>query len=137
MFHLLTHILLDTGATVLATGGVGDTAADTTAATGGSSITSILSIAVPIALFALLFYFMLYRPQKKQERETKDMRNSLQVGDEISTTGGILGRVLQIRDDVIVIESGNTKMKLAKWAIRQIERGEDDNAAADDKDKGK
>ena len=135
MFHILPHLLLDAATAAGTVLGSDSTAPDTTTAASSSGVTSFLSIAVPIALFALLFYFMLYRPNKKQQRETTDMRNNLKVGDEISTTGGLLGRVLQIKDDVIVIETASTKMKIAKWAIRQIENGENDNAAADDKGK--
>jgi len=87
-----------------------------------------------IALVVLLGYFLLYRPQKKQEKSVKEMRASLKVGDEISTNGGILGKVLQIKDDFIVIETGadRTKMKLAKWAIRAIEKHVDDEEDEED-----
>ena len=107
-------------------------AADTTAAgatAGASGMNSLMSTVLMIALIGLLGYFLLYRPQKKQEKAVAAMRSSLKVGDEISTTGGILGKVLQIKDDFIVIETGNdrTKLKLAKWAIRAVEkRAEDD-----------
>jgi len=84
-----------------------------------------------IVVFGALMYFMLFRPQKKQEKAVADMRNSLQVGDEISTTGGVLGKIIQIKDDFIVIETGNdkTKLKLAKWAVRAVE-----HRAADDEE---
>ena len=87
-----------------------------------------------LLLFVLFGYFLLYRPQKKREREVSEMRNSLRVGDEISTTGGIFGKILQIKDDFIVIETGNdkTKLKIAKWAIRSIEAREDDDDEDDD-----
>jgi len=113
-------------------------AADTTAAgagtTGGSSMSGLVSTVLMIALVVLLGYFLLYRPQKKQEKTVKEMRDSLRVGDEISTNGGILGKVLQIKDDFIVIETGNdrTKMKMAKWAVRAIEKRADDDDEDDD-----
>ena len=112
-------------------------AADTTAAgagTAGSPVSGLMSTVLMIALVVLLGYFLLYRPQKKQEKAVKEMRDSLRVGDEVSTTGGILGKVLQIKDDFIVIETGNdkTKMKMAKWAIRAIEKHADDEDEDDD-----
>ena len=85
---------------------------------------------LPMILILVFFgYFMLYRPQKKQERAVNEMRNSLRVGDEIATTGGILGKIIQIKEDFIVIETGNnkTKMKLAKWGVRSIESREDED----------
>ena len=67
----------------------------TTAAGGG------ISTIIMLVAFIAIFYFMIYRPQKKQEKETTKMRDNLQVGDEISTNGGILGRVVKIKDDIV------------------------------------
>lgn len=71
-------------------------------------------------VLGLLFYFMLIRPQRKRDKQEKQMRNSIEVGDEISTIGGMIGRVVNVQDDFIVFESSNdrTKIKLYKWAIR-------------------
>lgn len=76
-----------------------------------------------IVVFAAVFYFLIYRPQKKQEKEVNNMRNNLQIGDEISTNGGILGRVVKIKDDIVTIETGSdkNKLKIFKWAVRAIE----------------
>ncbi|MBR5295865.1 MAG: preprotein translocase subunit YajC, partial [Clostridia bacterium] len=65
----------------------------------------------------------IYRPQKKQEKEVAKMRDNLQIGDEISTNGGILGRVVKIKDDIVTIETGSdkNKLKIFKWAVRAIE----------------
>lgn len=73
--------------------------------------------------FGAIFYFMIYRPQRKQEKETANMRNNLQIGDEISTNGGILGRIVKIKDDVVTIETGSdkNKLKIFKWAVRAVE----------------
>ena len=76
-------------------------------AAGGGISTIIMLVA-----FIAIFYFMIYRPQKKQEKETAKMRDSLQIGDEISTNGGILGRVVKIKDDIVTIETGSDKNKL-------------------------
>jgi len=110
-------------------------AATDAAATENPGMGSLLSTIIMIALLGLMMYFLLYRPQKKQEKAVNEMRGSLKVGDEISTTGGVLGKVLQIKDDFVVIETGNdrTKLKIAKWSIRAIEkRAEDDEE--DDED---
>jgi preprotein translocase subunit YajC len=73
--------------------------------------------------FVAIFYFMIYRPQKKQEKETSNMRDNLKIGDEISTNGGILGRIVKIKDDIVTIETGSdrNKLKIFKWAVRSVE----------------
>jgi len=98
----------------------------TEAAAGGMS--SLFSTVIMIALFGALIYFMMIRPQKKQEKAVNEMRSSLKVGDEISTTGGILGKIIQIKDDFLVIETGNdrTKLKITKWAVRAVEHREEE-----------
>ena len=104
-------------------------AESTTEAAAGGMFDGLLGMLPMIVIFGLLMYFMLYRPQKKQEKAVNDMRSSLKVGDEISTNGGILGKIVQIKDDFLVIETGNdrTKLKIAKWAVRAVEhRAEDD-----------
>ena len=76
---------------------------------------SILSIVAMLAVF----YFLLIRPQQKQAKTTKELRSNLQVGDKVTTIGGILGRIVNIKDDNIVIESGAdcTKIMVMRWAI--------------------
>ena len=71
------------------------------AATGGYS--SWISLGFMVLLLVLM-YFLIMRPQKKQEKQVAEMRDNLQIGDEISTTGGILGRIVKIKDDVITID---------------------------------
>ena len=104
-------------------------AADLPAPTAMEQLVSTLSPIFMIAVVAAVFYFFIYRPQKKQEKQVAEMRSSLGVNDEISTTAGILGKVIQIKDDYIIIETGNdkTKLKLAKWAIRAIEKSANDD----------
>lgn len=79
---------------------------------------------LPIVLLIVVFYFLLIRPQKKRDKAEKEMRNSIAVGDEISTIGGIIGRVVSIKDDIFVIEStgDRTKLKFYRWAIRGKEQ---------------
>lgn len=82
-------------------------------------ITSLL----PFALLIGFFYFLMIRPQKKQEKEIAAMRDSIKIGDEISTNGGLIGRVVKVKDDIITIETGSdkTKLKIFKWAVRAVE----------------
>ena len=72
-----------------------------------------------IAMVAL-FYFMIIRPQKKKEKADRQLRNSLQPDDEIVTIGGFTGRILSVKDDEIVFETGaaKTKLTIKKWAIQ-------------------
>ncbi len=76
---------------------------------------------VMIVLMLALMYFMIIRPQKKKEKEEKQMRENLQVGDEILTIGGIYGRVISLKEDAMVIESksDHSKMTIARWALQQ------------------
>ena len=79
-----------------------------------------------IATFAL-FYFLLIRPQQKREKKDRQMRNSLDVGDNIVTIGGIVGKILTIKDDEITIETSADRTKLAfkKWCVQsKVESGE-------------
>lgn len=85
-----------------------DTAQPGNTPTGGSPFLSIGLIVIML----LVFYFFIIRPQKKQEKQIAEMRDSLVVGDEVVTIGGIIGTVLIIKDDKIMIETGNDKTKL-------------------------
>ncbi len=91
---------------------------DTTAA-NGSSWTFLLMMAV---LFVAMYFFMI-RPQRKQEKETAQMRNSLQIGDEITTVGGIIGKIVSIKEETCMIETGRdrTRIRIMKWAIKSVD----------------
>lgn len=81
----------------------------------------VFTLVIPLVLMFVLLYFMAIRPQKKREQEAKDMQNSLQVGDEVITSGGIVGMVFRIGDDTIVIETGGErhKLRIKKWAVAE------------------
>ena len=94
---------------------------DTSAASAtGTSAGSILYMVVTFGIVIVLFYFFLIRPQRKKEKETQKMRSAVQVGDEITTVGGIVGRVVSIKDDTLIIETGadRSKIRVKKWAIQ-------------------
>lgn len=67
------------------------------------------------------FYFLLIRPQKKRDKEVQKMRENIEIADEIVTIGGIIGRIVSIKDDTIVIETAGdrSKIRLARWSIQQ------------------
>ena len=76
-----------------------------------------LSLLWIVAIFVVM-YFVMIRPQKKKQKEEQKMRESLQVGDEIVTIGGIIGRIVSIKDDTIVIETpDHSKIQLCNWAV--------------------
>lgn len=81
----------------------------------------MFTLIIPLGLMFVLLYFMAIRPQKKREQEQKAMQDSLRVGDEIVTTGGIVGMVVRVGDDNIVIETGGerNKIRIKKWAIAE------------------
>jgi len=81
----------------------------------GSSITMFL----PIILVFVVFYFFLIRPEKKRNKQTTEMRNNLKVGDEIITIGGIIGKITNIKDDQLTIETGadRNKVRIMRWAV--------------------
>ena len=84
---------------------------------------STISTFLMFGIVIVVFYFFILRPQKKQEKETTQMRNDLAVGDEITTSGGIIGKVISIKDETIMIETGKdkTKIRLLKSAVKNID----------------
>ena len=93
---------------------------------------SYLSLFFTLALMVVLLYFMIYRPQKKQEKKDAAMRNSLEIGDQVTTIGGVVGRVVAIKDDTFVLETGSDRVKIrfTKTAIGSVEKLNMDNAPA-------
>ena len=83
----------------------------------------------------VLLYFMIYRPQKKQEKKDAAMRAALEIGDQVVTIGGIVGRVVAIKDDTFVLETGSdgVKIRFTKNAISSVEKLNMDNAPANAK----
>lgn len=83
-----------------------------------SGANSSYSIILMIVMIGVM-YFIMIRPQKKRQKEEQEMRNSLEIGDEIITIGGIVGRVVTIREEDLIIETGadRTKMKIQRWAV--------------------
>lgn len=114
-------------------------AAGTTAASGtqgqGGWLATLLTFG-PLVLVVVLMYFIMIRPQRKQQKKEQQMRNSLRVGDEITTIGGICGRILNIKEDTLVIETGadRSKMSIKKWAVQSNDTIHDPSEDDDDDD---
>ncbi|MCH5321758.1 MAG: preprotein translocase subunit YajC [Eubacterium sp.] len=74
---------------------------------------------VMMVLLLAVMYFLMIRPQKKRQKEEQEMRASLEIGDEIVTIGGIVGKVVTIRENDLIIETGSdrNKMKIERWAV--------------------
>ena len=97
--------------------------AEASASGGNQSSSMIFMILFYVAIFAALYF--LIRPNSKKKKEEAQLRNSLEIGDEITTIGGIMGRVVAIKDDedAIIIETGSdrVKMKFKKWCISTVD----------------
>lgn len=89
-------------------------ASGSTTGTGNS-----YSFIILMVVLLVVMYFVTVRPQRKRQKEEQEMRNSLEIGDEIITIGGIVGKVVTIREEDLVIETGadRTKMKIQRWAV--------------------
>ena len=76
-----------------------------------------------IAVMFVAMYFFMIRPQKKQEKQVNEMRNSLQVGDEITTIGGIIGKIVSIKEETVTIETGRdgSKIRILRSAVRCVD----------------
>ncbi|MFZ2537328.1 MAG: preprotein translocase subunit YajC [Oscillospiraceae bacterium] len=95
----------------------------------------ILPLVIQLSPFLVLipvFYFILIRPQRKKDKEAQTMRNTVQVGDEVVTVGGIVGIVVSIKEDTIVLETGSdrSKVRVKRWAIQTNATIHDDSSAA-------
>ncbi len=82
---------------------------------------AMLTMLIPLAAMIVIFYFLIIRPEKKRSKKMKEMLNSLEVADEVVTTGGIIGRVLSVKEDTVLIETGSdrTKIRVLKGAIAE------------------
>ena len=93
-------------------------------ASAGSMIPLILMYVV---VFGVFFYFVLYRPQKKEQKKTSAMLSTLEIGDCVLTTSGFYGIIIDITDDTVIVEFGNNKncrIPMRKQAIAEVEKAE-------------
>ena len=111
--------------------GIASAFAEETAAVAGaegevqqvSSIAALATTFLPLILIFVVFWFMLIRPQRKKDKQVKEMLNNLKAGDRICTIGGIYGTITGLKDDTITLSVGkdNLSMVVASWAIRSVE----------------
>lgn len=107
-----------------------DAAPATDAAATGGGLYLLMNL-LPLVLIFVVFYFLLIRPQRKRDKEIQKMRSSLEVGDEVITSGGIIGRVVSLREDTLVIETGSdrSKIRIQRWAVQANNTVHDDTPA--------
>ena len=101
------------------------------AATTGSSIAALATTFLPLILIFVVFWFMLIRPQRKKDKQVKEMLNNLKAGDRVCTIGGIYGTIIGIKDDTVTLSVGrdNMTMVVARWGIRSVEEVSIENDA--------
>ena len=99
------------------------------ASSGGSGWAGTLLLLGGVVLF---FYFFIIRPQKKQDRENAEMRNALAIGDEVTTIGGVIGKIVSIKEETLVLETtkAGTKIRFLKSAIRSVDVKAEDSENA-------
>lgn len=90
-----------------------------TAAGGGDMVMTIVMMAAMVAIF----YFLLIRPQRKKDKQVKNMLAALKVGDRICTIGGLYGTIAAIKDDTVTLTMGSLQntIVIARWAVRSVE----------------
>jgi len=88
------------------------------------NVTALIAQILPFAAMIVVFYFLLIRPQKKREKETKQMLADLKVGDNITTIGGICAKIVKIQEQALTVEVGSDKVKLVieRWAVKSVEK---------------
>ena len=106
----------------------------------GASTTSIISMVLVYAAVIAVFYFLFMRPQRKEQKQKAQVLAALAVGDSVRTTGGFIGTVIDINDDMVIVEFGNNRncrIPMVKEAIVEVEKPEDavNSASGDEKTK--
>lgn len=133
-FNKLTALVITAGAVLsqlsLSVFAEGESAAADGSGTSGEAATAsgglnpILVMLIWIVIFGLIAYFLIIRPGKKRQKEEEQLKASLVLGDEITTIGGICGKIVNIKDDVITIESSidRTLIEFKNWAIKEVKK---------------
>ena len=95
------------------------------ASAGGSTVASLVGIVLYIVIFGVAIYFLMVKPQKKEQQKMAALQNSVETGDRILTTSGFYGVVIGVEDDDVIVEFGNNKncrIPMKKAAIQEIEK---------------
>ena len=127
LFNLLPLALAETAEVAT------DAAAAAEAPTGGAAFIYYAVQLAPMILIFVVFWFMLIRPQRKKDKQVKEMLNNLKAGDRVCTIGGIYGTIVGIKDDTVTLSVGrdNLSMVIARWGIRSVEEVTIENDAQD------
>ena len=99
--------------------------ADANAAAAGQGTASIISLVVMLVFWFGIMYFLMIRPQRKEQKKKAALINSVEVGDSILTTSGFYGIVIDVTDEDVIVEFGNNKnfrIQMKKAAIEQVEK---------------
>lgn len=112
---------------------------DGAAGAGQGNFSMIFIIIIYVLIFGALYFFLI-RPNSKKKKEEAELRNSIDIGDEITTIGGIMGRVIAVKEDedAIIIETGSdrVKMKMKRWCISSVDTQKDTTASKTTEKKG-
>lgn len=102
-------------------------AADPNAAAGGS----MLTLMVPLVLMFVFMYFLMIRPENKRKKKAEEMRNSLSLGEEITTIGGMTGKIVQVTEDTVTFETGEDRVRIQvkKWGVQTTAKAEAEEAS--------
>ena len=108
-------------------------------AQGSNNFSMIFIIVIYVLIFGALYFFLI-RPNSKKKKEEAELRNSIEIGDEITTIGGISGRIVAIKEDedAIIIETGSdrVKMKMKRWCISSVDTPKEKPVAQQTEKKG-
>ena len=80
--------------------------------TGAEGAVGMGSMLLPLILMLALMYFLMIRPESKRKKQAEEMRNSLKKGDQITTIGGIMGKIVHVGEDSIVIETSDDRVRM-------------------------
>ncbi|MBQ4631035.1 MAG: preprotein translocase subunit YajC [Clostridia bacterium] len=105
----------------------------TSEAAGGGGASMLVSL-IPLVLIIAIMYFLMIRPQKKKEKLKQEMLSQLIVGDKILTIGGIHGKIVEIKGENLIIETGKASeastLKITRWAISEVTKPGDEVKAS-------
>ena len=107
-------------------------AAATTDANGGAGSGSLFGgMMIPLILMFVLMYFLMIRPESKRKKKAEEMRNNVTLGDEITTIGGLTGKIVQVTEDTVTFETGEDRVRIQtkKWAIQTTAKIEAEEAS--------
>jgi preprotein translocase subunit YajC len=95
--------------------------ADTATTTGTAAAPNNMASLLMLVGFVVIFYFLLWRPQAKRAKDQRNLINNLARGDEIITSGGLVGKIMQLNDDFVTLQvASNVEVKLQRSAVTQV-----------------